>query len=66
MNFSLLKVLQSFKQNVPILWLRFIPALCGSLLAPCVYKLLLQTKLSKLTSTIGGILIIFGNFSKCN
>lgn len=50
-----------FTQNVPIFWLRFIPALCGSLLSPCVYKLLLQMKLNRWTSALGGCLIILDN-----
>lgn len=47
-------------QTVPIVWLRFLPALCGSLLSPCVYKLLLQVRLNRWTATLGGVLIILG------
>jgi dolichyl-phosphate-mannose-protein mannosyltransferase len=41
--------------------LRLLPALCGSLLPCCVYKLLLETKLHKFTATFGGLLIVFDN-----
>lgn len=46
---------------MPIFWLRLVPAICGSLLAPCVYKLLLQCKLNRWTAALGGFLIIFDN-----
>lgn len=39
------------------------PALCGSLLAPCVYKILLQLKLSRWIAVLGGLLIIFGEYA---
>lgn len=59
--FSFSLILNTFIQNVPVFWLRFVPALCGSLLAPCAYKLLLQMKLNRWTATLGGLLIIFDN-----
>ncbi|KAJ6648764.1 Protein O-mannosyltransferase 1 [Pseudolycoriella hygida] len=60
-NYTFSRIGSPYSENVPIFSLRFIPALCGSILAPCVYKLLLQTKLSRITSAIGGVLIILDN-----
>ncbi|XP_067643351.1 protein O-mannosyltransferase 1 isoform X2 [Eurosta solidaginis] len=50
-----------YNDNVPIFWLRFVPALCGSALAPIVYKLLLAARLSAWFALLGGLLIIFDN-----
>lgn len=41
--------------------MRFIPAVCGSLLSSIVYKLLKQLKLSSWTALLGGVLIICDN-----
>lgn len=59
-NYNFTKIGGEYTSNVPIFAMRFVPALCGSLLAPVVYKLLLQMKLNRVTATIGGFLIIFG------
>lgn len=60
-NHTFSQIGAQYGENVPIFWLRFIPALCGSLLVPLTYHLLLQLKLSKWTSILGGVLIIFEN-----
>lgn len=59
-NYNFTKIGAEYSPNVPIFAMRFVPALCGSLLAPVVYKLLLQMKLNRATATIGALLIIFG------
>ena len=62
-NYTFSRIGGEYTEQLPIVWLRFVPALCGSLLAPCVYKLLLQVKLSRWTAMLGGFLVIFGNNS---
>jgi dolichyl-phosphate-mannose-protein mannosyltransferase len=47
-------------QNVPIFWLRLMPALCGSLLVPIVYNLLIQLRINRWVAAMGGLLIVFG------
>lgn len=59
-NYTFSKIGSEYSSNVPIFALRFVPALCGSLLAPVIYKLLLQVKVSRVMATIGGFLIILG------
>lgn len=60
-NFTFSQIGAEYTENVPIFWLRFIPALCGSLLVPITYQLLRQLKLSVWTATLGGVLIIIEN-----
>lgn len=60
-NFNFSSIGAEYTENVPIFWLRFIPALCGSLLVPLVYHIMLQLKLSKWTAILGAVLIIFEN-----
>lgn len=61
-NYNFTKIGSEYTPNVPIFALRFVPALCGSLLAPVIYKLLLQVRISRLTAAIGGVLVILGEF----
>lgn len=60
-NHTFSQIGAQYGANVPIFWMRFVPALCGSLLVPLIYHLLVQLKLSKLTAVIGGVLIICEN-----
>lgn len=60
-NYTFSQIGAEYTENVPIFWLRFIPALCGSLLVPIVYLLLRQLKLRTWTATLGGVLIIIEN-----
>lgn len=59
-NFTFTKIGNEYNETVPIGWLRLIPAICGSLLAPCAYKVLLQLKIHRSAAIIGGLLFIFG------
>lgn len=59
-NFTFSRIGTEYGAAVPIFWLRFVPALCGSLLSPAVYKLLLEAQLNRWTALLGGVLIIFG------
>ncbi|XP_060653028.1 protein O-mannosyltransferase 1 [Drosophila nasuta] len=60
-NYTFPRIGAAYASNVPIFWLRFLPALCGSLLAPVVYKLLLEAKMRRWTAALGGLLIILDN-----
>ncbi|XP_063708877.1 protein O-mannosyltransferase 1 [Culicoides brevitarsis] len=60
-NYTFDKIGAEYTPNVPIFALRFVPALCGALLAPMVYKLLLQMKVSRISASLGGALIILDN-----
>lgn len=60
-NYTFSQIGAEYTENVPIFWLRFIPALCGSILVPIVYLLLRQLKLRTWTATLGGVLIIIEN-----
>lgn len=60
-NHTFSQIGAQYGANVPIFWMRFIPALFGSLLVPLIYHLLVQLRLSKFTAVIGGVLIIFEN-----
>lgn len=60
-NYTFSRIGGEYTDAVPIFWLRTIPALCGSFLAPLAYKILLQLKCSVWTATTGGLLIIFEN-----
>lgn len=51
---------------VPLFALRLVPALCGSLLLPTAYHLLLELGLKQWTAALAGILILFGNLLYCN
>lgn len=61
-NYTFTKIGAEYSPNVPVFAMRFVPALCGSLLVPVVYKLLLQMKLSRTAATIGAVLVILGRF----
>ncbi|KAH8301257.1 hypothetical protein KR018_009682 [Drosophila ironensis] len=60
-NYTFSRIGETYASNVPIFWFRFLPALCGSLLAPAVYKLLLEVKLNRWASALGGLLVVFDN-----
>uniref|UniRef100_A0A182V2U2 Protein O-mannosyltransferase 1 n=1 Tax=Anopheles merus TaxID=30066 RepID=A0A182V2U2_ANOME len=60
-SFEFPKIGSEYDASVPILALRFVPALCGSLLAPIVYSILRQVKLGQSVSILGGLLIILDN-----
>lgn len=61
-NYTYTKIGEHLSPDFPIFWMRFLPAFCGSLLPPVVYKLLLEAKLNRWTALMGGILIVFGEF----
>ncbi|XP_058459751.1 protein O-mannosyltransferase 1 [Malaya genurostris] len=60
-KFEFPKIGSEYDASVPVFAFRFIPALCGSLLAPVVYGILRQIRLRQSICVIGGFLIIFDN-----
>lgn len=59
-NFTFDKIGSPYDDTVPIFSLRFIPALCGSLLVPLIYKVMIVLKYTEWTATLAAILIICG------
>lgn len=60
-NYTFTRIGADYTENVPIFWLRFLPALCGSLLSPLCFKLLCQLKVNYWIAALGGVLIIVEN-----
>ncbi|XP_055629709.1 protein O-mannosyltransferase 1 [Toxorhynchites rutilus septentrionalis] len=60
-KFEFPKIGSEYDASVPIFAFRFVPALCGSLLAPVIYSILRQIKLSQRVCVIGGLLVVFDN-----
>jgi len=60
-NYTFTRIGEPYAPDMPIFWFRFVPAMCGSLLAPAVYKLLLEAKLSRWASALGGLLVVLDN-----
>ncbi|ALC44725.1 rt [Drosophila busckii] len=60
-NYTFTRIGESYAANVPVFWLRFVPALSGSLLAPAVYKLLLAARLQRWAAALGGLLVVLDN-----
>lgn len=60
-NFSASRIGSEYNENIPIFWLRFVPALCGSILPSATYHLLKEAGLSIWSSFLCGLLIVFDN-----
>lgn len=60
-NYTFAQIGSEYSADVPIFWMRLVPAICGSLLVSIVYNLLRQLRLNMWTCTLGGVLIIFEN-----
>ncbi|XP_001353911.3 protein O-mannosyltransferase 1 [Drosophila pseudoobscura] len=60
-NYTFSRIGAAYAPDVPIFWFRFIPALCGSLLAPAVYRLLLEARLHRWAAALGGLLVVLDN-----
>lgn len=61
-NFTFSRIGGEYSAEVPTHALRMLPALCGSVLAPCVYKLLLEVRVQRWMAVVGGLLIILGEW----
>lgn len=52
-NYTFSRIGSEYTENIPIFWLRVVPAICGSILVPLVYQTLLQLKLKLWTACLG-------------
>ncbi|BES92858.1 dolichyl-phosphate-mannose-protein mannosyltransferase activity [Nesidiocoris tenuis] len=60
-KFKFDKIGSPYDDSVPIFALRFIPALCGSLIIPTSYLLLLELGCRQWTAALGAFLLLFDN-----
>ncbi|XP_013111228.1 protein O-mannosyltransferase 1 isoform X2 [Stomoxys calcitrans] len=60
-NYTAAHVGSPYEQTFPLFWMRLIPAFCGSLLPSAVYFLLKEIGISRRTSLLGGLLVVFDN-----
>lgn len=59
-QFKFDKIGSPYTDVVPLFALRLIPAICGSLLIPTAYHLILELGLKQWTAALAGILLLFG------
>ncbi|XP_072750290.1 protein O-mannosyltransferase rt isoform X2 [Anoplolepis gracilipes] len=59
-QFKFDRIGSSYIDAVPLYALRLVPAICGSLLIPIGYHLILELGLKQWAATIGGILLLLG------
>ncbi|XP_075163865.1 protein O-mannosyltransferase rt [Haematobia irritans] len=60
-NYTASHVGSPYESTFPVFWMRLIPALCGSLLPSAVYSLLKEMSISRRSSFLGGLLVVFDN-----
>ncbi|XP_061393560.1 protein O-mannosyltransferase 1 [Musca vetustissima] len=60
-NFTATNIGSSYQATFPLFWMRFLPALCGSLLPSAVYNLIKETGISRWASVLGGLMVLFDN-----
>lgn len=64
-QFKFDRIGSSYPDTVPLFALRLVPAICGSLLIPTSYHLMLELGLRQWSSAMAGLLLLFGNFVLC-
>ncbi|XP_049830868.1 protein O-mannosyltransferase 1 isoform X1 [Schistocerca gregaria] len=60
-NFKFDRIGREYEDSVPLFALRFVPALCGSLLMPVVYHLMIEMGVSHWTAALAGFLLLCDN-----
>ncbi|CAH0726094.1 unnamed protein product, partial [Brenthis ino] len=60
-NFTFDRIGSPYTDSVPIKAFRLIPALCGSLIVPITYQLMLEISTSQWTAILAAILVLFEN-----
>ena len=60
LQFEFEKIGVAYDENVPVFALRFLPALCGTLVTPTVYLILCELGVSKWTGALAGVLLLLG------
>lgn len=61
-NFKFDAIGSPYKENIPLFALRFVPALCGSLLVPATYHFMLELGCKQWTAALAAFLILCGLF----
>ncbi len=61
-EFDFEKIGVEYTENVPVAALRFLPALCGSLITPAAYLILCELGLSQWAGGLAGILLVLGEY----
>ena len=64
-KFTFDKIGQEYPHEVPLWALRFIPALCGSLMTPTVYLIMTELGLSYYAGGLAAFMVLFGQFGFC-
>ena len=59
-KFKFDRIGSNYTDSVPIFALRFIPAMCGSLIIPTAYHLALEIGLKQWSAIIAALLLLFG------
>ncbi|XP_075212728.1 protein O-mannosyltransferase rt isoform X2 [Lycorma delicatula] len=60
-NFKFDAIGSPYKENVPLFALRFVPAMCGSLLVPATYHFMLELGCKQWTAALAAFLILCDN-----
>lgn len=60
-KFKFDKIGSVYSSNVPLFALRFIPALCGSLITPLTYHFMLELGCKQWTAILASFLLLCGN-----
>ncbi|XP_063234675.1 protein O-mannosyltransferase 1 isoform X2 [Bacillus rossius redtenbacheri] len=60
-QFKFDRIGSSYPDSVPLFALRFVPALCGSVVIPVAYHLMLELGLSQWTAVLAGFLLLCDN-----
>lgn len=59
-NFKFERIGSEYASNVPVYALRLVPAVCGSLLVPAVYYLVLELGCLQWTAALAAFLVLTG------
>ncbi|CAG0881288.1 unnamed protein product [Darwinula stevensoni] len=65
LNYTFTKIGGAYIPEIPVVGMRLIPAICGSLLIPTVYLLLIEMGLSYWSGCLGAFLLLLDNAMLC-
>ena len=60
-RFTFDKIGQEYPHELPLFALRFVPALCGSLLTPTVYLIMTELNIGHYAGGLAAFMVLFGN-----
>lgn len=61
-QFKFDRIGSSYSETVPLFALRLVPAVCGSLIIPTTYHLMLELGLTQWTAALAGFLLLCGMY----